>query len=112
MFNPKTQSVRPRAIRPVARERERAADDRMAGHRHLGARREDPHAHVGVRPLGAGHERRLRKADLAGDLLHRPRRQSGRLGKDGELVAAEAAIGEDVVVEVPVAGNAHARMSF
>ena len=58
----------------------------------------------------AGHERRLGKTDLAGDLLHGLAGKAGRIGKDGELVAAEAAIGEDVVVEVPIPGNAHARM--
>ena len=110
MFNPNTQSRATRGDRAVARERERAADDRMAGHRHLGARREDPHAHVGVGALGCGDERRFGKADLAGDLLHGLRRQARRLRKDRELVAAEPAIGEHVVVQVPVAGNAHARM--
>ena len=82
----------------------------MAGHRHLGAGREDPHAHVGVGPFGGGHERGFGEADLAGDLLHGLRRQAGRLRKDRELVAAEPAIGEHVVVQVSVAGNAHARM--
>ena len=94
----------------LPRERERAADDRMPRHRQLGPGREDSHARVGARPLGAGHERRLGKTDFAGDLLHGRRRQSGSLRKDGKLVAAKAAVGEYVVVDVPIPGNAHARM--
>ena len=83
----------------VDRQRERAADRRVAGHRQLLARREDAHPDVGVIAFGRQDERRFGEGHLLGDPLHR-RGQSLRLGKDGELIALEAAIGEDVEVEI------------
>ena len=82
----------------------------MTRHRQLPAGRENSHAHVGAWTFGCGHERGLGKTNLACDLLHRPGAQAGGVRKDRELVAAEPAIGEHVVMEIPVAGNAHARM--
>ena len=73
MFNPNDQSARPRRDASISRERERAADDRVARHRHLVAGRKDPHAHVGAGLFGRRHERRLGEADLPGNLLHRLR---------------------------------------
>ena len=74
----------------------------MPGHRQLVARREDAHPHVGIRPLGRQDERRLGEVHLLGDRLHRLGGQTAAVEKDGELIAAEEMIGEDVVVEVAV----------
>ncbi len=99
----RTRTARVRgSIDAGARERERAADRRMAGHRQLLARREDAHADVGARRLGRQHERRLGEVHLLGDRLHRLGRQPAAVEEDGELIAAEEMVGEDVVVKVAV----------
>ena len=48
------------------------------------------------------HERRLGKIHLLGDRLHRLGGQAAAVEEDGELVAAEEVVGEDVVVKVAV----------
>ena len=77
----------------------------MAGHRQLFGGREDPHPDVAA-TLGRQNERRLGEVHLFGDELHLLRRQFAGLGEDGQLIAFEAAIGEDVEVEVAVHGVA------
>ena len=99
---PKTKRSRSGPMTPRARERERAADRRVAGHRQLVARREDAHPDVGVRPLRRQDERRLRERHLLGDRLHRLGRQAAAVEEDGQLVAAEQAVGEDVEVKVAI----------
>jgi len=85
-----------------SRESERAADRRMAGHRQLFRGREDAHPHVGATLLRGQHERRLREVHLLGDRLHRVGRQPAAVEEDGELIAAEEMIGEDVEMDVTI----------
>lgn len=80
-------------------ERECAADRRMAGHWHLDRRREDPHAHVGARRFSRQDERALGKIHLARERLHALGREPAAVEEDGELVAGQRLVGEDVVVE-------------
>jgi hypothetical protein len=101
--------------RPVERaqlaegaEDEGRADVRMAGERQFGSRGEDSHP-ARVPPIGREHEGGLREVELAGDLLHSPVRQAGRLGEHGELVATEPGRGEDVAGDVAVAPSALVR---
>ena len=47
-------------------------------------------------PLGRQHEHRLREADLQGEALHRLLAEPARVREDGELVALERCVGEDV----------------
>src|SRR5262249_30716940 len=51
------------------------------------------------------HERRFREVHLTRDRLHVVRRQSLWFREDRELVPLEAAIGEDVQVEVAVVSH-------
>ena len=81
---------------PGARQHEGGADIGMAGERQLGLGRED--AHLGrVRGiLGRQHEGRLGEVELGGDRLHLRGLEALRIGDDGQRVAAESAVGEDV----------------
>ena len=55
---------------PVAPKRERAADHGMSGHGHLHGRRENAHAHVGLRRGRGCDERGLGKIHFSRDQLH------------------------------------------
>jgi hypothetical protein len=90
-------------------ERERRPDHGVAGERHLallGA--EDPKADIGAGLLGREDERALREVHLAGDAGHVVRGEIGRSRENGELVAGEGPVREDVVVQVAMVGNFHA----
>ena len=83
----------------AARQHRRRADVRMARERHLGRRREDPHAGSVGWVGGRHHERRLGVVELAGDLEHLRRAQLGaarRQEADGEGVAAKVGVGEHI----------------
>ena len=79
----------------------------MPGHRQFFGRREDPHPDVAA-ALGGKDERRFRERHLGRDTLHQRRGNVAWLGKHGELVAFELAVGEDVEVKI---SEAHARHS-
>ena len=90
--------------RALARERDladrrqhvRRAHRRVAGEWQLGAGGEDPHA-PGVRLIGRRvDERRLRKVELACDVLQPVLGDAAGVGEDRERIAAERLIGEDV----------------
>ena len=74
----------------------------MPCHRQLLPRREDAHPRVGVRLLWRQHEGGLGEAHLLCNRLHRVRGQAPAVEDDGELVAAEEMVGEDIVVKIPV----------
>ncbi len=79
---------------PIGGEHERGSERRMAGERHLVARREDPHPiPVAVR---LQDERRLAEADLPGQREHPYAVQSRRVGHDHQLVSDERPVGEHV----------------
>ncbi len=78
----------------------------MAGEGQLRARREDAHAARVGRIRGREDERRLRVVELARDVLQPVLGDAGGVGEDGELVAAEQLVGEDVGGQVAVAGHA------
>ena len=84
---------------PFSRERKGAADRRMAGHRQFLARREDPHPDIAARSRWED-ERALGEVHFARDGLHHLRRDRSRLGKDGELIAFQRAVGEHVEVQI------------
>jgi hypothetical protein len=67
----------------------------MTGERELHRRREDPDPRVATGRRWK-HEDGLAKADLLGERLERLFRKLTRVGEDGELVAGERAVGEDV----------------
>ena len=72
----------------------------MTSERQFLARRKDPHPHVATR-FAWQHEGRLREVHLGGNPLHPIHwNVAGRLRVDGELIALEGGVGEDVVVEV------------
>jgi hypothetical protein len=54
-----------------------------------------------LRIRGGKDEGRLRVVELSCDPWHKLRRDSRRIGKDGELIATEDVVGEDVRCEVP-----------
>ena len=68
----------------------------MAGERQLERRREDPDAHVGVSDGRRQDEDGLGEVHLARQRLHRQRVEIAGVGEDGELVAGERDVGEDV----------------
>src|SRR5207244_2976941 len=75
----------------------------MAGERKLAGPVEDPYVR-GVRGIpGRQHEGRLGVIELRGDRLHLLGGEPARVGNDGERVARERPIGEDVDREVGVA---------
>jgi hypothetical protein len=67
----------------------------MPGEGELAHRREDPHASVPV-ALCAVDEHGLREVHLAGERLEQLLRDLARIREDGELVAGQRAVGEDV----------------
>ena len=87
------------------RQREGAPDRGMSGHRQLLGGRKDANPHLCRRMLGRKNERRLGERHLLGDALHLVDGETGRLGKDRELVAFERRVGEDVEVEVSVVAH-------
>ena len=72
------------------------ADIRMPSTRHLVIRREDADLGGVRRILWRQHEGRLREVELVGDRLHLLRCQPFGIGNDGQRVAAETAVGEDI----------------
>ncbi len=78
------------------REQDRGADGRMAGEGQLALRREDAHARRVRRVLRLQHEDRLGQVQLARDRLHLLGVERIGIADDGQRIAAEAAIGEDV----------------
>ncbi len=72
----------------------------MPGERHLDARREDPDLRVGVLGRRRVDEDRLREVHLAREPLERLLGELARVGEDGELVARERRVGEDVADDV------------
>ena len=68
----------------------------MAGERHLGLGREDADVGRMRGVLGRQHEGRLGEVELGGDGLHLPGREAACVGDDGQRIAAELAVGEDV----------------
>jgi hypothetical protein len=77
----------------------------MPGHGKFGRRSEDSHAGMGVLVFGRKKEGGLREIHLVGDVLHGRGREAAGIGKDRELVSAEAFGGEDVVVEISFHGG-------
>ena len=67
----------------------------MPRERQLGRRREDADPRVTVR-LGRQHEDGLREVHLARERLHRLVVDVARIREDGELVAGQRRVGEDV----------------
>ena len=78
------------------RERPRGTDRRMTGERKLVKRSEDAHTRNALRSRRRQEERRLGEIHLASDRLHFGVVESGSVEKDGERVAAEDPVGEDV----------------
>jgi hypothetical protein len=68
----------------------------MARKRHLGAWCEDANLGRMGRILWRKNERRFGKIEFGGNRLHLLRRQPASIGQDGEGIAAEAPIGEDI----------------
>ena len=72
------------------------ADVWVARERHLALAVEDAHAR-GVGGIGGWqHEGRLAEIELGGERLHLAIGHAARVGKHGQRIAAEAAVGEDV----------------
>ena len=86
-------------------EHERRPERRVPGERHLAVGREDPHLHVPL-ALGRVDEGRLGVVQLARELLEHLLRDLARVGEDGELVAGERNVGEDVADDVAEGGHA------
>ena len=76
-------------------EHERRAEARVPGERELVLRREDPNPHRPALPRRQ-HEDGLGEAELERQRLHRQLVEVARVGEDGELVAGERRVGEDV----------------
>ncbi len=68
----------------------------MTGERQLGARREDAQAARVVRVVRRQHEDRLREVQLPGHPPHLFRGETPAVRKDGQGVATEDSVGEDV----------------
>ena len=88
-----------------AAEHERGAERRMPGERDLDRRREDAHARVPA-VLGRIDEHRLGVVHLPRERLQRVLGQVARVGEDGELVALERRVREDVADDVAEPGHA------
>jgi hypothetical protein len=74
-----------------------ATDGRMTGERQLFPRREDTHVCGVVGIGGCAEEDRLGEIELARDGLHLRVAEIVRVPDDGERIAGEARVGEDVV---------------
>ncbi len=86
----------------LGREHPARADGRMAGERHLPRGREDAHARGAVRPRRRQEEGRLGQVHLPRDRLHLRVAESRRVEHDGQRIAAEHAVGEDVDLDEAV----------
>ena len=78
------------------RQHEGGADIGMAGERHLGLGREDADFGRVGGVLGRQHEGRLGEVEFGRDRLHLLGREAARVAEDGQRIAAEFAIREDV----------------
>ncbi len=87
---------RPAVAGAGAGQHEGGADIGMAGEGHLGLGREDADLGGVGRVLGRQHEGRLGQVELGCDGLHPLARQALCIGDDGQRVAPELAVGEDV----------------
>ena len=76
------------------------SDGGMAGELQLAARREDSDSRGMARVVGRQDECRLGVVELPRDVWHKVRGDFARVGKDGELISAEASIGENVGGEI------------
>jgi len=76
----------------------------MAGKGKLGAGGEDPRPCDAVASSRWQQKDRLGEVHLAGDGLHLPARQLAGVEEDGQRVAAEDVIGEDVDLHEAVVG--------
>ncbi len=85
-------------------EDECRAEHRMAGEPELGCRREDADPRVAT-GFGRVDEHRLREVDLPREWLEHRLRDVSRVREDGELVARERTIGEDIADDVGVNGH-------
>lgn len=81
-------------------EQHRRAHRRMAGERKFAFGGEDAAARPVLAFLRRQHEHRLRQVELVGNRLHRLGIEAVRLEHDGERIAGEAAVGEDVKCEI------------
>ena len=91
-------------------EHERGAEHGMPRERQLERRREDADPHVGVGRRRRQHEDGLGEVHLARERLHVLARQVARVREDGELVAGQRRVGEDVGDDVAEAAHdAHPR---
>jgi hypothetical protein len=84
-----------------ARQHEGSADIGVAGEGHLGLGGEDADLGGVSGVLGRQHERRFGQVELGGDGLHAlgrkpPHRTGDGIGHDGQRIAAELAVGEDI----------------
>ena len=77
------------------REHPGRADSGMPSHRHFAFRRENPHASR-ARRIRRHHECRFAEVHFMRQLLHLARAERGRVGEDGELIAAEGLRREDI----------------
>jgi hypothetical protein len=77
------------------REHVRGAEHRMAGERQLRRGREDANARMRV-VLGREHEDGLGVVHLLRELLHQVVVDVATVGEDGQLVAGQRLVGEDV----------------
>ncbi|QGZ95794.1 hypothetical protein DSM104635_02645 [Terricaulis silvestris] len=68
----------------------------MAGEGHLGGAIEDPHARGVSRVRRRQDERCLAQVELEGERLHLRLGKAAAVGEDGQRIAAEALLGEDV----------------
>ena len=84
------------AVAAMAGEHAGRADIGMAGEGHLGRAMEDAHARIVGGIVRRQDEGRLAIVHLGGKRLHLRIRQAARIGEDGERIAAELAVGEDV----------------
>ena len=85
-------------------EDERRTERRVAGERELGRRGEDPDPRV-TALLRRQHEHGLGEVDLARERLEQLLGDLARVGEDGELVARERRVGEDVGDDVAKVGH-------
>ena len=81
---------------PFRREHPARADGRVAGERHLARGGEDAHARRALRPRGRQEEGRLREVHLPRDRLHLGVAEIIRVEDDGQRIAAEDTVREDV----------------
>ena len=86
-------------------EDEGRAERRVSGEGHLDRRREDPDARVAL-ALRLVDEDRLGEVHLPGDLLELLLRDLTRVGEDGDLVALQRRVREDVGDDVAEASHA------